>query len=244
MRAITVDNELVEFDDSIAYVQLFKEKYRSVAFEEDDYPEIVLIDPSTYEEMQDNAVMHPQVLYLLVVLTETLLHQAVEKNYILLVEFLIKNAYADVDATDDDDRTALSYCTDPDLCTMLIQSGAEVNHSDIQGNSVMHHMLTALIAEMSNMSNIERMHSIVRTLHVLSWNGADPDAENDDDISCREMYHAVFPETQANDEDGELREFFSSANRTSPTLFSCFNSSSSVCSSASSSAFDLEMEME
>lgn len=225
MRAITIDEDVVQYDAPVCGV--FKEIYRQEVFEDHELPNIVILHPNTYQELPNEVEMDPQVVYLLVVITETLIHEAVDKNYVRLAEYLLSYGYCDVNATDDDERTPLSYCTDPDLATLLIQAGAEVNHTDLEENTCMHHLLTSLVEEMTKLSNIDKIHSIVRSLHVLSWNGADPDLANDDDVTCRELYHAVFPEANVNDEDPDLREFFSSP--------------SSLCSSSSSYSGDMEM---
>jgi hypothetical protein len=229
MRAITIDDDLLEYDAPVCGV--FKELYRQEVFEDDELPNIIILHPATYQEVPNEVGLDPNMVYLLVVITDTLIHEAVEKNYIKLAEYLIGYGYCDVNATDDDERTPLSYCTDPDLATLLIQAGAEVNHTDLEENTCMHHLLTSLVEEMTKLSNIDKIHSIVRTLHVLSWNGADPDMSNDDDVTCREMYHAVFPEENVNDEDPDLREFFASRDATS----------SSYSYSSSSALGDMEM---
>lgn len=235
MRAITVDNELVEYDDSLNIVEQFKEMYRNDTFEEDEIPHIVMLDSTTYRELDDQEILYPHIVYLLIVIDETLLHVAVRNNFTQLAQFLLAKQYVDVNSTDDDDRTALSYCCDPDMATLLIQEGSDVNHQDIDESTPMHHMLTAMISEMVKMTNLDIIHAIVRTLHVLSWNGADPDIENKDDVTPRNLYHTVFPEHQINDEDGDLKEFFATTQHTA---------SYSVAATASCSAhsqFDMEM---
>lgn len=244
IRAITIDNELLAYE--AATCDVFKEMHRQEVYEDDDLAVIVLIHPDTFGEVPDHAYLDPSVTYLLVVITDTILHEAVRKNCVPLCTFLVDYGYADVNGLDDDDRTALSYCVDPDLCTMLIQAGADVNHVDIEENSAMHHLLTELVGEMASFANFDRIHSIVRTLHVLSWNGADPDLENSEDVSCRELYHRVFPETTVNDEDPDLREFFASASASSfaASTFSGFSSSSASASSSSASAWSCDHDFE
>lgn len=237
MRAITVDNELVEYDDNLNTVEQFKEMYRNDAFEEDDIPHIVLLDSATYRELDDQEILYPQIMYLLVVIDDTLLHVAVRNNFTQLAQFLLSKQYVDIQSTDDDDRTALSYCCDPDMATLLIQEGSDVNHQDMDDNTPMHHMLNEMIAEMISMTNLEKIHAIVRTLHVLSWNGADPDIENKDDVTPRILYHTVFPEHQTNDEDGDLKEFFA----TTQHIASYSSSVAATASCSAHSQFDMEM---
>lgn len=234
MRAITIDNDILEYDDAYSTVGEFRALYgQDVRNDDEDEVITVMLDPVTYAILPDAYVLDRSVVYLFLSITDTLLHRAVEKQYVKLVDFLLQNG-VDVDSTDEDERTALSYSYDPDIATLLIQGGADVNHSDIDDNTPMHHLISALIREMTRMIDMDRLHSIVRTLHVLSWNGADPDLPNEDGITPRELYHGVFPETEWNDEDPELRTFFSSSS----------SSSSSSCSYACDTKVDDDMKDE
>lgn len=213
-NALTIDSEIITLNTNQAGV--FKETFRLQHVDEPFEPPstVLLLDPVTYRVLENEEIMQADIMYLIIVISDTLLHDAVQKQYSKLVDFLITIGM-DVDAVDDDERTALSYACDADIASLLISAGADVNHQDIEDKTAMHRLLEELVKEMTTMSNVERLHSIVRTLHVLSWNGADPDLENEEDVSCRELYHAVFPEEQLGDEDQELRQFFASSSSSS-----------------------------
>lgn len=244
MRAVTIDNQLLNagmlMQAGHFKVMMMKHPHEtfeaSEAFEEDDRPlfeRMELLHPETYEALADTDMMDPNVVYHFIVISDCLLHRAVELGAVKLVEYLLAREDVDVDATDDDERTALSYSVDADISTLLIQAGADVNHSDFEDNTVMHHLLRSLLSEFAAGTHFDRIVSIVRALHVLCWNGADADLPNEHQVTCRQLYHSVFPEGGVCDEDAELREFFQTPTPTSfPSTFPTFSSSSSSSSSS------------
>lgn len=240
MKAITIDNQLIDVG-VLVQAGHFKLVVQQREFEEDETPlfeQIELLHPVTYVALADTDMMDPNVVYHLIVVSDTLLHRAVELHAVKLVEYLLAREDVDVDATDDQERTALSYSVDADISTLLIQAGADVNHSDMEDNTVMHHLLRALLAALAGGSPFDCVLSIVRALHVLCWNGADPDLPNEDQVTCRQLYHSVFPEGGLCDEDTDLREFF----QTGTPSFPMFSSSSSSYATASYAAGVFEMD--
>lgn len=78
MRAITIDDEIVDYEAPICGV--FKEMYRQEVFEDEEVPTIIILHPLTYQEVSDNSYLDPMTVYLIVVVSETLIHEAVQKT--------------------------------------------------------------------------------------------------------------------------------------------------------------------
>ncbi|CAH1796077.1 unnamed protein product [Owenia fusiformis] len=69
-----------------------------------------------------------------------LLHRTVERNIVDLVPVLCDRG-ADVNAVDDESKTALFYCTNPAIATYLIQKGAYTDQKSNNGTSLLQHYL-------------------------------------------------------------------------------------------------------
>lgn len=71
-----------------------------------------------------------------------LLHRATKQGDITVVTELLKSGYRNLDAKDQDGRTAIHlacmYKVDPKILQLLIENGATVNGRDIKGNTPLH----------------------------------------------------------------------------------------------------------
>lgn len=143
----------------------------------------------------------------------TLLHYAVMFRDISLVQFisermLEKNISVDVHGIMS--RTPLFFSSDPDVSILLITNGADVNHTDNEGNTPLHCVFERFINQLQDEEGEERENCdfslFYKNVKVFLWNGASPLSLNQQQVSPKDLYKTLFPNELNDGEDDEIRE--------------------------------------
>jgi len=99
------------------------------------------------------------------------------------------------------ERTPLFFSTDPDITTILIANGSDVNKVDKELNTPLHCILEKYI------NSTEGLDMINENIKVFIWNGLNLTHFNSGNVSCKDLYHKMFPEENVNDgEDSYIKE--------------------------------------
>lgn len=150
----------------------------------------------------------------------SLLHYAVINRDICLVQFILermleKNISVDVHGILS--RTPLFFSSDPDISTLLITNGANINHTDNEGNTALHCLFERFMNQLQDEYGEEGEDGgkdfslFYKNVKVFLWNGANPFSLNHQQVSPKDLYKTLFPNELNDGEDDEIKEMMSAS---------------------------------
>ena len=146
----------------------------------------------------------------------TLLHYAVMNRDISLVQFILEKNIS-VDLHGMLSRTPLFFSSDPDISTLLITNGANINHVDNEGNTPLHCVFERFMNQIQDEygeegeDNGKDFSLFYKNVKVFLWNGANPFSLNHQQVSPKDLYKTLFPNELNDGEDDEIKEMICGA---------------------------------